>query len=618
MQLRELGRQLGANWRSMLTVHLIFVLLGVALLTPLFTALLHALVALSGEPAVADQDIALLLLTPVGLCSVVLLIAIALALAGLELGALQLVASAALANRRIAPLTATRHALANTLPLLQLTLLLTLRVLAWLLPAAALIGLVAWVFLTEHDINYYLAQRPPAFYFALGAAAPVVLVVIWQLGKRLLRWSLAMPLLLIAKLPAREALARSESLTAGNFTAVIRALLRWLLGAGLLLLIPVLFLDLATGLVTGSGSGSLATLALGLGVVALIWSALNVLVGALVLGAFCLVIAALYQALSPAQEQHPLERLLRDRLTPAGPALKPGRLMLAGTVVALLAAGSSALLLRNINTTDQVLVVAHRGAAGAAPENTLAAVRRALDDGADWVEIDVQETRDGEVVVVHDSDFMKLAGDPLKVWDGDLARIQAIDVGSWFDPEFSAERVPTLRRVLDEVRGRARLVIELKYYGHDQQLEQRVVDIVEDAGMAQEVAIMSLKLPGIKKIQALRPDWTAGLLAATAVGDLTRLDMDFLAVNANMANTAFIRRAHAADKQVFVWTINDALSLSRWMSAGVDGVITDEPALARDILRQRAELSTPERLLLSAALFFGRTDVAANYRDNSP
>ena len=136
--------------------------------------------------------------------------------------------------------------------------------------------------------------------------------------------------------------------------------------------------------------------------------------------------------------------------------------------------------------------------------------------------------------------------------------------------------------------------------------------------MADDVVVMSLKLEGITKLQALRPHWTAGLLAATAVGDLSRLDVNFLAVNQNMASPAFIRRAHAAGKQVFVWTINDAISLSRWISMGVDGVITDEPALARSILAQRAGLSSAERLLLSAALFFGRPEVGSRYRDNSP
>jgi glycerophosphoryl diester phosphodiesterase len=213
---------------------------------------------------------------------------------------------------------------------------------------------------------------------------------------------------------------------------------------------------------------------------------------------------------------------------------------------------------------------------------------------------------------------MKLAGNPLKVWNGDLVDIQQIDIGSWFGEEFSGQRVPTLAQVLEEVRGRARLVIELKYYGHAVNLEQRVIDLVESAGMENDVVLMSLKLSGVQKTKALRPDWTVGLLAATAVGDLTRLDVDFLAVSTSMAKRGFIRRAQRAGKPVFVWTVNDAVSLSSWMSQGVDGVITDEPALARQVLAQRAELSTGERLILRAATWFGVSPAPGNYRDESP
>jgi glycerophosphoryl diester phosphodiesterase len=178
--------------------------------------------------------------------------------------------------------------------------------------------------------------------------------------------------------------------------------------------------------------------------------------------------------------------------------------------------------------------------------------------------------------------------------------------------------VPTLLEVLEETRGRIRAVIELKYYGHDQQLEQRVVDIVEQAGMTDQVAIMSLKYEGIQKIRALRPDWTIGLLSAKAIGNLASLDVDFLAVASGMATPGFIRRSHEQGKQVFVWTINDTVSLSRMMSLGVDGVITDEPALAREVIAERADLNPAERLLMHTAVLFGRPEPQRVYRDESP
>jgi glycerophosphoryl diester phosphodiesterase len=161
-------------------------------------------------------------------------------------------------------------------------------------------------------------------------------------------------------------------------------------------------------------------------------------------------------------------------------------------------------------------------------------------------------------------------------------------------------------------------MIELKYYGKDQNLEQRVVDLVEQADMVDDVSVMSLKYEGIQKVRKLRPDWTVGLLAAKALGNLAGLDADFLAVNMGMATPGFIHSAHRQGKKVFVWTVNDRVSMSRMMSLGVDGIITDEPELARQVLADRAGMSSLERLLIHTAVVLGRPIPQKTYRDESP
>jgi glycerophosphoryl diester phosphodiesterase len=160
-------------------------------------------------------------------------------------------------------------------------------------------------------------------------------------------------------------------------------------------------------------------------------------------------------------------------------------------------------------------------------------------------------------------------------------------------------------------------VIELKYYGHDQELEARVAALVDEFGMADQVALMSLSYPAIQKARAMRPDLRNGVLAATAVGDLAGLDTDFLAVNVGLASPKLIRAAHAAGKDVYVWTVNDPLTMSRLISQGVDGLITDEPAVAREVLADRAKLGTPERLLLWLVDRFGLKPEPEVARDGS-
>ena len=115
----------------------------------------------------------------------------------------------------------------------------------------------------------------------------------------------------------------------------------------------------------------------------------------------------------------------------------------------------------NLDAEDEVVVIAHRGASKAAPENTLAAFKAAIAQSTDWVELDVQENADGVVIVAHDSDFMRFARNRLKVWNATTEELRHIDIGSWFAPEFSDERTPTLRHALELARGRAGVVIEL-------------------------------------------------------------------------------------------------------------------------------------------------------------
>jgi glycerophosphoryl diester phosphodiesterase len=221
------------------------------------------------------------------------------------------------------------------------------------------------------------------------------------------------------------------------------------------------------------------------------------------------------------------------------------------------------------------------------------------------VEVDVQETADGEVVVLHDSDLKKVAGVDLKIWDATWEDLQEIDVGSFFSPEFSDQRVPKLAQVLELCRGRAGVVIELKYYGHQDRLEERVAEIVDGLGMASTIKVMSLNSDGLDRMKAVRPDWTTGILTSVVVGDLTRMEVDFLAVNSGMATRRFVRATHNSGKKIFAWTVNDVLGMSAMMDLGVDSIITDDPQLARDVLEYRADLNPVERLMIGLAVYFG-------------
>jgi glycerophosphoryl diester phosphodiesterase len=116
--------------------------------------------------------------------------------------------------------------------------------------------------------------------------------------------------------------------------------------------------------------------------------------------------------------------------------------------------------------------------------------------------------------------------------------------------------------------------------------------------MSRDIVVMSLKYDGVQKTAAMRPDWTYGLLNTVSLGDLTRLKVDFLALNASAATYSMIRRAHRQGIKVHVWTVDDPVQMSVMMSRGVDGLITDDPATARRVQEIRAELTPFGRLLV--------------------
>ena len=256
------------------------------------------------------------------------------------------------------------------------------------------------------------------------------------------------------------------------------------------------------------------------------------------------------------------------------------RRMLAGLAAAVVVSiGVGAAAMVGVRLDDDTEMTAHRAGAAARPENSVAACEQAVRDGADWIEIDVQETSDGEVVVIHDRDLMKLGGSPLNVWESTAADLRAVDVGSSFDAKFSDVRLATLGEMLDAAKaGGIGVVIELKHYGHAQQLEERVAKIVEDHEMVDHIVIMSLDAASLKRMRELRPTWTIGRLTAVPVTDLTREQVEFLAVSTRMATPEFIRKAHARGKDVYVWTVNDAATMFEMTSRGADNLITDDPA----------------------------------------
>ncbi|WP_170346312.1 glycerophosphodiester phosphodiesterase family protein [Ruegeria atlantica] len=597
-----------ARRRVFVPIYIAVRLLLVALIAPGVAVAVNLAVSLSNQTALTDQDIAMFLLSPAGFIASVTVLSLFLLAEVLVFA----VMAGSLRMGEGDPWRAGSAALALNLSrfpaLFGFAVRFILRVLLLALPFVAIAGLIAWWTLTEYDINYYLTFHPPAFQVAVVLIGLVGLALAWVLIRRLSGWALALHLVLFEGASPRGAFAKSEQKMEGKRGRLKIELALWL---GLRLVIAALIAAVASLLfaVVPVQEGGSLRLALILSlIIAGLWSLAGLVLAATALGALAVLLDAFFEA-EAKEVPHPEPRRIRV------PVLVTVAAALAALGIGLWFGQS---LLERVQAPDHAEVIGHRGAAALRPENTMASVLKAIEDGADWVEIDVQETADDVVVVAHDSDFMKLAGVNLKVWDATMQDVADIDIGSWFGPEYAAERTPTLREVLEAARGKSKVLIELKYYGHDVDLENRVIGLVEELGMQNDVATMSLKYPAVQKMEKVRPDWRSGVLAATAIGDLSGLEGEFVAVNAGMVTPGLIRKVQDAGKDIYVWTVNDPLQMSRMASMGVDGLITDRPAMANEVLRVRAEMGPGERLLLWLATTFGLQVDTEAMRDESP
>lgn len=586
----------------------VFKIVAFAVLTPTVAILFQAFLVLSGRDVLADDDILTFFMGPLGWSCLVVVGAVSIGVMALEMAALMVIAHGEKHGHHVTVVQALIFSTKRAFGVLRLTARITTWALLLSTPFLVAAAAVYATLLTTYDINYYLSNKPPAFWgavvlgFAIGLGLAVVAVQFATV------WLFSLPLVLFESKSPRAALHASGKRTKGHR----RAIAGWVVACALA---GSLVSGLANGIVTwiaqtvvSLGSNSLSTLAFILGAVLTLWGVVNFILLLLSNALFATLLLNLYWRIardadsdltalgSPSREKKSAFQLTKKRL-------------LAGAVLAtIFAAGVASYMLYSVHLEkDHTTIMAHRGASRAAPENTLAAVRRAIDDGTDWVEIDVQETADGEVIVMHDSDFKKIAGNNLKIWDATMADLENLDIGSWFAAEFKDERVPTLSQVLEVCKGKVGVNIELKYYGHDQDLEQRVIDIVERHGMQNEIVIMSLKLAAVSKTKQLRPAWKVGLLTAIAFGDLTAVQADFLAVESSLATSRFIAAAHRTGKEVYVWTVNDPLEMSTLMGRDVDSLITDEPAIARSVFNQRAQMSLLERSIVKAATLLKAT-----------
>jgi glycerophosphoryl diester phosphodiesterase len=588
--------------RALIVFEALFKLLEAWLIVPTVALLLAVVLTGAGHVAVSNQDILAFLLTPAGALYAALFGSMAVALQLFEQAGLMVLAARAASGERPSLVRMLVAVFQKAVRLVQLGAVAA-ALLALAFAPFVLLAVLTYVLLpTQHDIYYYLNERPPVFWLAAGVGALLLLAALATALWLCVRWAFALPILLFEQQSIRAALRSSRERVRGAGWRIGLVLLGWLLGTLLLgAILEAGFRLVASAVLARTGESVVAILLLLLAQGGLLAALSFVTVVGLALLTRRLYLLRNHQlGISPPEAAETAPGTERP-LSPWARRLA----YLAAVIVLLAPLALWADLSRYTAPGPVVQVTAHRGHARAAPENTLSAIRKAIEVGADYAEVDVQQTADGTVVLLHDRDLKRVAGDSRRLDELSDAEVRKLDVGSWFSPAFAGERVPTLVEAIDLCRGRIKMNIELKLFGPDRRLAGEVARLVHEGRFEADCLITSFDYDALRELKRHNPRLRTGLIVAHALGDVSRLEVDALSVRADFLSAELMRAARRHGREVHVWTVNDPRQMTRLMMRGVDNIITSSPDVGVRARDRWAGLTGPERLVLASRLLLG-------------
>lgn len=242
--------------------------------------------------------------------------------------------------------------------------------------------------------------------------------------------------------------------------------------------------------------------------------------------------------------------------------------------------------LLNIELFYNTTATAHRGGNVSAPENTLAAFKEAILAQVEYIETDVQETKDGELILIHDSNFKRTTGVDKNVWEVDYEEVKNYDAGNYMNLGYTGAKIPTLDEAIKYVRGRCKLLIEIKLNGHESpDIIDKVISVIKKNRAENQCVIASMDKEVLKKVKEIDSNFLTCYLTALAYGDIYTFEyVDIYGIESTFITKGLIKNIHDKGKQIFVWTVNDQDMMSKMIDLNVDSIITDNPFLLNDTL----------------------------------
>ena len=233
------------------------------------------------------------------------------------------------------------------------------------------------------------------------------------------------------------------------------------------------------------------------------------------------------------------------------------------------------------------MIMAHRGFSAEAPENTLPAFQKCIDEGFSAAELDVQMLADGTIIVMHDDNLKRTTGVNKNVWEVTYDEIKNLDNGAFFDPEFEGTKICTLDEAIKlaaSAKDKLYLNIEIKRNGHDDGIAEKVVQIILDNNYLNYCDITSQDYSTLEEVREINPYVLTAYTSVIGIGNIESLEAaDIISIQETFATYENIERIHNAGKRVFVWTINEQDTMEQLANLNVDAILTNDPRLCQEV-----------------------------------
>ncbi|WP_242229994.1 glycerophosphoryl diester phosphodiesterase membrane domain-containing protein [Bacillus cereus group sp. BfR-BA-01329] len=570
-----------AFW-NVLTFQLAYKLLAAIVFVPLFGIIFNKLLYFGGYANATNDELLAFLKTPYGILAIVILSLLALFLIFTEFAVLIIISYFAHKRQKV-----------KLRPILYKTVTYLPTLFTYCLPGFILYAVVLLPLL---NMGYETALIPQIqipnfitgelFKTTMGQVGYYTFfAVVAYLN---LRWIFVLPIVVLEQKPFRVAARKSATLVKESFFKVLFFLVGFFISIGI---VYVIFLGIYLLCLWGvyeftNPKGTFALLAES--TISVFLTSTLYLFSFIVTPFYIMAITRLYLQKVPVEDVLLEEGLDYSKTKADKCFFQKHRWKFIGVyIVGIITAGMVVAFIVTFisNSYKEPIIMAHRGYISKGVENTKEAIQGAIDAKADYAEIDVLQTKDGELAVIHDLKLKRLANANVHVSDLTMDELRQLTLSQ---DGFSGQ-ISTLDEIIKLAKGKIKLNIEVKLHGGEKDFVSKVSKTIKNNEFEKQCVIQTLHYPLIKEFKRANPDIKVGYILYASRANLKNVKADFYVAEEYMLNKKLVKEARKLNKPIYVWTVNDMESLKGYYKLNVDGIITDYPESARETIKMLKE-----------------------------